>query len=66
VRGAFVPWLPIFRVLLIEGASTITLILLVAVIKKETVSGQVLLGMVLILAASIVGKLLLDRSQKQV
>ena len=41
-------------------------VLLVAVIKKETVSGQVLLGMVLILAASIVGKLLLDRSQKQV
>ncbi len=41
-------------------------VFLVAVIKKETVSGQVLLGMVLILAASIVGKLLLDRSQKQV
>lgn len=38
-------------------------VFLVAVIKKETVSGQVLLGMVLILAASIVGKLLLDRSQ---
>ncbi len=41
-------------------------VFLVAVIKKEAVSGQVLLGMVLILAASIVGKLVLDRSQKQV
>jgi drug/metabolite transporter (DMT)-like permease len=40
-------------------------VFLVAVIKKETVSGQVVLGMVLILAASITGKLLLDRSQNK-
>ncbi len=40
-------------------------VLLVSLVHGESVSGQVLTGMALITAASITGKLLLDRAEKQ-